>query len=372
MPTEDARKDLKPAAESPAAAAAQLLDEGLPPWLAGVSEFVKKYQNVLYAIATVVLLTWAILTFQSKRKNEQMNSAEWELKQAESVEALRGVLDKYQGLAIEPRIRLRIADKLMQDNKIDDAIKEFETVKSKWPESLPGKLAAARLGTAKENKDWDGKGGTLEKKLEELRKMNPEETPTVTLPTAVKIDDAAPPQVELTTSAGPVVIELDEDAAPNATAAFVRSVETQYYDKTAVYKVEKDVAVFMGDILPTGDSPRSWSIPFESSKLPDISGAVALVRDLPAEGKEDSDALRNTGAFRFVIFTGDAPPQYKGKFLIVGRVTKGIETVRKLATTDKIVLAKMLNKKGHPYSPKTVEAPKDPPKPEEPPKDPPK
>lgn len=358
MPTTDNKNDLKPTPDTPAEAMAELATDGLPPWMTKTLEFLKKYQNVAYAVATVLLLSWAVIRFQEKRREAKIDTAEWELEQAQSTDALRALLEKYQGLPIEPRIRLRIAVKLLDETKHDEALKELGELKTKFPDSVAGKLAGQLEKTAMENREWDAKGGKLEQKLNELKEANKDENPVK--PTdAVKIDDTALPRVRLDASTGPIVIELDEDDAPNATAAFIRQVEKEFYNKTHVYKVEKDAAVFMGDPMPDGSAPRGFTIPFESSKMPAAAGTVALVRDLPAEGQPDTDALKNTGSTRFVIFTGDVP-QYAGKFLVVGRVVEGLDAVRKMQPIDEIRTAKVVQKRSHPYLPKenAVETPK--------------
>jgi cyclophilin family peptidyl-prolyl cis-trans isomerase len=375
MPTAENKNELKASADSPAAAMAELASEGLPPWAAKGMDFLKKYQNVLYAVATVALLTWAVLKFQARRKEEKINTGWYELGQAQSTDALKALLDKYQGLPIEPYIRLRIGNRLVEDGKLDEALKAFGELKTKFPESLPGKLAGSQEKTVQENKAWGGlKGGILESKLNELRAANKDEVKVqVQVPVATaKIDDKELPIVEVEASTGKFRIELDEVAAPNATALFIRQIEREWYNKSCVFKVEKDAAVFMGDLMPDGSGPRTFTIPFESSPLPAAAGTVALVRDLPPEGQPDTDALKNTGSTRFVVFTGDVP-KYAGKFLVIGRVVDGLEAVRRMQPVDLIKAVRVIQKKSHPYLPKenAVEPPKDPgEKPPDPPKEP--
>ena len=57
MPTTDNKNDLKPTPDSPAEALATPANEELPAWMTKSLDFLKKYQNVFYAIATVVLLS---------------------------------------------------------------------------------------------------------------------------------------------------------------------------------------------------------------------------------------------------------------------------------------------------------------------------
>jgi len=364
MPTAENDKDTRPKLPPGRTLDSVIAEhEGLPLWMQRIFEGVKTYQNVIYAVLTVVLLSWAILKFRATQAEARVQEAWWELEQAKSPEALRALAEKYDDLPIAPFIRLQLGRALMDGQRYEEAMTELQLAKTRWPESMPGKLAGTLLNSVGEIKGWGGKDGLLEQKLAELRKEKVRDEGPPRDTHSPNINDAGLPEVEIATPGGKVTIELDEETAPNAVAAFVRNVERGLYGKSYVWKVEPE-AVFLGDSLPDGTGPVGATIAWESSALGNSgakSGLVALVRTLPAEGQEDTEALRNSAAFRFVIFTADAP-LYDGKFLVVGRVKDGLDAVRKLQQKETIFSARMLQKRSHPYEPKEIPKAPEPPR----------
>jgi cyclophilin family peptidyl-prolyl cis-trans isomerase len=225
-------------------------------------------------------------------------------------------------------------------------MKLFEDLESNSGQTLFGKLAGQRLKTMRDNLSFD-----LNQKLAALRKEEAADKEKEKVKVGPRIDDKELPTVVLSVGTLGIAIELAEDDAPNAVANFIRQDEKGAYDKTYDYKVEYGVAIFLGDPVQDGSSTPPYTIPFETSKLPAASGVVALVRDLPAEGAEDSDALKATACQRLVIFIGDAA-KYEGRFLTIGRVTSSIDAVRTLKAGETVSAARVTRKRSHEYVPK--------------------
>jgi cyclophilin family peptidyl-prolyl cis-trans isomerase len=360
MATAGNEKDLKPTPDrpqSPASAALELIDEGLPPWAKGLLDFLKRWQNVIYAIATVALLAWALLKFRARQRETADEEATTELAKAVTVDELRQLSEKYPDLKSTPLIRLKLANALAKDQRWEEALKEYEAIVKGWPDSLPAKLAKAQATTAEESKSWAGPGGILEKKLEDLRQEERDaearESGRSTTGGPV-ISDKDLPLVEFSLSTRESFrVELDEDGAPNAVAQFMKLAQSTFYDGTYVYRVDAGKAAYLGDPSVEGTTAAQDTIPFESSALPAKAGAVALVRDLPAEGQPDSDALKNTASFRLVIVTAEDAPELAGKHVVIGYVAAGgLDVVRRLKAADKIGAVKILRRRGHDYLPK--------------------
>lgn len=343
-----AENEKKDTPETDDKAKAEAAPAGMPDWAAKSVEFLKKYQNVFYAVVTVVLLAWFIVKFRATQREKEENEASWQLSQATSVDALRALSEKYPDLSVSPVIHFTLANKLYEEKKLDEAIAEYEKTSTRWPDALAGKLAKERLKTAKENKAFD-----LDGKLKILKAAAGEDKKEPDKP----VDDGKPvvdevnlPVVEISTEKGKFRLELDEEGAPNVVANFLKLVSTGYYEKNRILAIEKDVAVTMGDPLPDGKSPRMFTLDFESGKLPAKAGVVAMVRDLPPEGQPDTDALKATASTHFVVFTGDAA-KYEGKYLVFGRVTEGLDVVQKLTVED-LVTPRVVRWRSHPYEPK--------------------
>ena len=128
---------------------------------------------------------------------------------------------------------------------------------------------------------------------------------------------AGPTTVTLSTSCGPLVIELDPRTAPETVNSFVFLAEEGYFDGTASHRVIPGFMMQAGDPTATGLGGPGYTIPDE---LPGEGttygrGIVAMANAGPG-----------TAGSQFFILFGDAdwlPPRYS----IFGRVTDGFTTL---------------------------------------------
>ncbi len=128
---------------------------------------------------------------------------------------------------------------------------------------------------------------------------------------------AGPTTVALSTSCGPLVIELDPATAPETVNSFVFLAEEGYFDGTVSHRVIPGFMMQAGDPTATGLGGPGYTIPDE----------------LPGEGmayERGVVAMANAGpgsaGSQFFILFGDAdwlPPSYS----IFGRVTDGFATL---------------------------------------------
>ena len=126
-----------------------------------------------------------------------------------------------------------------------------------------------------------------------------------------------PTTVTLSTSCGPIVIELDPRTAPETVNSFVFLAEEGYFDGTVSHRVIPGFMMQAGDPTATGLGNPGYTIPDE----------------LPAEGmayERGVVAMANAGpgtaGSQFFILFGDADwldPRYS----IFGRVTDGFATL---------------------------------------------
>jgi cyclophilin family peptidyl-prolyl cis-trans isomerase len=159
------------------------------------------------------------------------------------------------------------------------------------------------------------------------------------------------PQVLLKTSKGDVVIELYEDEAPNTVANFVSLVEDKFYDGLTFHRVIEGFMAQGGCPKGTGSGGPGYAIACEcNQKNARKHGRGSLSM---------AHAGKDTGGSQFFI-TFDATPHLDGKHTVFGKVIKGMDVVDKFSRTDsggkpdKILEAKILNKRDHEYKPKTL------------------
>jgi peptidyl-prolyl cis-trans isomerase B (cyclophilin B) len=128
---------------------------------------------------------------------------------------------------------------------------------------------------------------------------------------------AGPTTVTLSTSCGPLVIELDPGTAPETVNSFVFLAEEGYFDGTVSHRVIPGFMMQAGDPTATGLGGPGYTIPDE---LP--GEGMAYERGVVAM----ANAGPGTAGSQFFILFGDAdwlPPDYS----IFGRVTDGFTTL---------------------------------------------
>jgi peptidyl-prolyl cis-trans isomerase A (cyclophilin A) len=156
------------------------------------------------------------------------------------------------------------------------------------------------------------------------------QVPAAPDPAGVAPPPAAPmPHVTLTTTAGPIVIEVETVRAPITAANFLRYVTQKRLDGTVFYRA-LNLAPGMGLIQGgvRGDPKRSLKpIPHEPTSTTGLThdnGAVSMARAAP--GTATGDFFVIVGA----IPSLDAQPGGDAGFAVFGHVVSGMETVAKV------------------------------------------
>ncbi|MDR3234080.1 MAG: peptidylprolyl isomerase [Planctomycetaceae bacterium] len=165
------------------------------------------------------------------------------------------------------------------------------------------------------------------------------------------------PRVEFETTKGKIVLELFENEAPNTVANFISLAERGFYNGTPFHRV---LPLFMaqgGDPTGSGNGGPGYNIDDECGpKYPKMRkhfrGSISM-----------ANAGQNTNGSQF--FLTFVPTSFlDGKHTVFGRVAEGMEVLAdiqrvdpadkdaKIPELDKIVTAKVLNKRNHPYEPK--------------------
>lgn len=157
--------------------------------------------------------------------------------------------------------------------------------------------------------------------------------------------DAPPPapatvKVTLTTSEGPIVLELEKERAPITTANFLRYVDQKRLNGAAFYRAAKapnapeyGLVQFGTRNDPKRTLPPIAHEPTTKTGLTHSSGTISLARGAPG-----------TGAGDFFILIGDTPsldadPKQSGDnqgFAAFGHVAEGMDLIKQMlaAPTD--------------------------------------
>lgn len=174
-----------------------------------------------------------------------------------------------------------------------------------------------------------------------------------------KADDL--PRVLLRTTKGEIELELFENEAPNTTANFISLVEKGFYNGTPFHRVIPGFMAQGGDPTGTGRGGPGYAIAcecYQPNHRVHFRGSLSMAH-----------AGRDTGGSQF--FLTFAPARHlDGRHTVFGRVIKGLDVLAKIQrrdpqddevpVPDKILEAKVLRKRPHPYEPKTLPDPRGP------------
>jgi peptidyl-prolyl cis-trans isomerase A (cyclophilin A) len=139
-------------------------------------------------------------------------------------------------------------------------------------------------------------------------------------------------RINLQTSEGPIVLELEEERAPVTTANFLRYVDEKRLDGVAFYravKVGEGYGLVQGGVRndPERVLPPIAHEPTSQTGLSHVDGAISMARNEP--GSASGDFFITVGD----LVSMDANPKQPGDnlgFAVFGRVVEGMDVIRRI------------------------------------------
>ena len=130
--------------------------------------------------------------------------------------------------------------------------------------------------------------------------------------------------VEMTTTMGTIILELYSDHAPRTVENFIGLTRQGYYNGVIFHRIVKDFVIQGGDPSGTGRGGQSlFGKPFEDELDPGLKHTGAGILSMANSGPHT-----NTSQFFITL----APtPHLDGKHSIFGRVSDGMEVVKRMA-----------------------------------------
>ena len=127
-------------------------------------------------------------------------------------------------------------------------------------------------------------------------------------------------KIKFTTNKGVFIAEMFEDKAPLTTKNFIELTEKGFYDGIIFHRVIEDFMIQGGDPTGTGMGGPGYQIKdeFGEGLKHDDEGILSMANAGP-----------NTGGSQFFI-TLKPCPWLDGHHSVFGKVTKGMEVVRKI------------------------------------------
>jgi len=153
--------------------------------------------------------------------------------------------------------------------------------------------------------------------------MDTPKTEALAFPGVLPEKDVANKQIRLKTTKGDIVFELLYKEGPKAASNFYYLVGKKFYDGLTFHRVEPGFVIQGGDPLGTGTGGPGYKFEDDKVSLPYNEGIVAM-----------ANSGKDTNGSQFFIMLADTPlpPSYS----IFGRVTQGMDVVKKIGVGDKM------------------------------------
>lgn len=138
---------------------------------------------------------------------------------------------------------------------------------------------------------------------------------------------AANPQVELKTSQGAIVIELDAEKAPKTTENFLQYVKEGFYNGTIFHRVIDNFMV-QGGGFEAGMKEKPTRAPIQNEAkngLKNVTGSIAMART-PNPHSASAQFFINLKDNGFL----DYPGQDGWGYAVFGKVVQGLDVVQKI------------------------------------------
>jgi peptidyl-prolyl cis-trans isomerase B (cyclophilin B) len=125
------------------------------------------------------------------------------------------------------------------------------------------------------------------------------------------------------TSAGPIQLELFDEAAPKTVENFRKLSADGFYDGLIFHRVIPDFMIQGGCPQGTGTGGPGYTFEDEFNDHKIERGALAMANSGP-----------NTNGSQFFIVTTGAAPWLDGKHTVFGRVTEGMDAIDAIEGTQ--------------------------------------
>lgn len=149
---------------------------------------------------------------------------------------------------------------------------------------------------------------------------------------AAKQDDkTTPPRVEMETTMGNIVLELDPDKAPKTVANFLQYVQDGFYDDTIFHRVIDGFMIQGGGFTPDYQrkQTRAAIINEADNGLQNKTGTIAMARTMDPHSAT-AQFFINVADNEFLDHSSKTPRGWG--YAVFGRVIKGMDVVNKIKT----------------------------------------
>jgi peptidyl-prolyl cis-trans isomerase B (cyclophilin B) len=307
-----------------------------PKLLDRLNELGERHATAIISISTGLIILTVLIFAKYFYDKSQVERAEQELATAETMDQLTALRTKYGTTPVAPRILFRLANKYYEDGKLDDARNAYKEFQTRFPQDRLAIFVIRALKSLDHNASFETEGKEARLKQHFLsphpRDLAGVKDPRLQWGPAPEGRPVA--QIEL--AAGSVTVELFEDDAPNAVAAFVKLAGQNAFDGAKWEMIGGDER-----IQAKAKSDADLVLAPEDSKKPGEAYSLVLVK---------KDAGVGGGQFQILL---TAVPDLRDA-TVFGIVTEGAAALKSVKKDDAIKSVKIVSKRTHAYEPQPL------------------
>jgi peptidyl-prolyl cis-trans isomerase B (cyclophilin B) len=318
-------------------------DPSLPPGGATklidrLNELGERHATAIISISTGLIILTVLIFAKYFYDKSQLERAEVELSKADTVEQLQDLKTKFGATPVGPRIAYRLANRLYEDGKLDQARAEYKDFLTRYPtDRLAAFVTRAQMSLERNAKfETEGK----EARLKEYRlQSHPRQFADAKDPRFEwGPQPPANPVVQIDLAGGTVKADLFEQDAPNAVAAFIKLAGEKYFDG-----LKWEVIGSNERLQPQAkaEKPVELTLAREISKRsPEAYSLVLAKKNGGVNGTQFQILLRPV-------------PDLKDA-TVFGVVTEGADALKAVKKDDVIKSISVVSKADHPYEPQPL------------------
>lgn len=296
----------------------------------------EKHATAIISISTGLIILTVLLFAKYFYDKAQVERAEQELAAAESLEQLSTLKTKYGTTPVAPRILFRLANKYYEDGKLDDARNAYKEFQNRFPQDRLAVFVVRALNSLERNAKFDTEGKEARLKQHFLA-PHPRDLAAIKDP-RVQWGPAPEgrPVVEIELGAGTLKVELYEDEAPNAVAAFLKLAGSNAFDGQKWDMIGGDERV---QAQAKSDADLTLAVE-DTKKSAEAFSLVLPKKEGGVSGSQFQILLRPVIDLRDVT--------------IFGTVIDGSAALKGVKKDDAIKAVKVVSKRSHPYEPQPL------------------
>lgn len=308
-----------------------------------VNAFGERHARAIIVISTALIIVTVLIFAQVLWNRTLFDRVERDLMAARSLEMLETLKSRYAGTAAGPRVLATLGHRYAAEAKLPEAKAAYEEFLAKYKGHILAGGVNRSLARVEENLKFleERKRALAGAPMLDSHPLLTSKLPNHPMKTGPVKERHPGAVVKFKGKPDEIHIELFEDEAPNAVAAFISLVEQKYFEGLTFAKVSGDERL---RLQPKKQDPSTAETAFEPTIRPAEPGALALVRRGPNNAAAEFDILLKA--------SGDPK-----EMTIFGRVFMeggAAALLPKLEEKDEIESIKIEHKRAHEYKPAYV------------------